>query len=62
MDEVRDSPERPTYAVTPIFRRVVLPLVGEGGPLAVDEVIPFNRNGFGQNDHRYIDKVSDSPE
>ena len=29
-------------------------LVGEGGPLAVDEVIPPDFNRFGQNDHRRI--------
>ena len=27
-------------------------LFGEGGPLAVDEVIPPNVNGFGQSTHR----------
>ena len=39
VDEVSDSPECPTFAVTPPFRgTIVLPLEGKGDRSAVDEV------------------------
>ena len=66
LSEVEHSPavrqrfaRRDLQSVAPDIRshaqigaRLSLPLRGEGGPLAVDEVIPPNVNRFGQKNHR----------
>ena len=50
------TPARPR-AFAHLYGRLSLPLVGEGGPLAVDEVIPLNIDRFGQNDHQSINEA-----